>query len=251
LKFCLVTGPKRKLDAIAAVRGHSGLLNDEKCLRRLRAQLALAQSVSEIKSQERLAKKAKTEAATEELFDVAPRALTKLRSKGGDVTKLFKSEVHATAYRYFSTTLDGKPKSGYLAAALGELIKSRPGVLNAVVLEAEAAGVAAMGAVVVGAAAGVAAAAVAALPPWGGAWGRRGAVTTRAIATSTTVGGALWLARSGVSSQQRECPRLRPFYEKPVWVTDVWIEKRRVRSAMLGRFDIGPRCSIGARGAGL
>ena len=170
----LIAGPKRKLDAIAAVRGHSGLLNDEKCLRRLRAQLDLAQSVSEIKSQERLAKKAKTEAATGELFDVAPRALTKLRSKGGDVTKLFKNEVHAIAYRYFATTLDGKLKSGYLAAALEELIKSRPGVLDAVVLEAKAAGVAAVGAVVAGAAAGVAAAAVAALPPWGGHGGGGG-----------------------------------------------------------------------------
>jgi len=170
----LVAGPKRKLDAIAAVRGHSGLLNDEKCLRRLRAQLDLAQSVSEIKSQERLAKKAKTEAATGELFDVAPRALTKLRSKGGDVTKLFKNEVHAIAYRYFATTLDGKLKSGYLTAALEELIKSRSGVLDAVVLEAEAAGVAAVGAVVAGATAGAAAAAVAALPPWGGHGGGGG-----------------------------------------------------------------------------
>ena len=64
-----------------------------------------------------------------ELFDVAPRALTKLRSKAGDVTKLFKSEVHAIAYRYFATTLDGKLKYGHIAAALEELIKSRPGVL--------------------------------------------------------------------------------------------------------------------------
>ena len=89
-------------------------------------------------------------------------------------SKLFKNEVHAIAYRYFATTLDGKLKSGYLAAALEELIKSRPGVLDAVVLEAEAAGVAAVGAVVAGAAAGVAAAAVAALPPWGGHGGGGG-----------------------------------------------------------------------------
>jgi len=170
----LIAGPKRKLDTTAAVRGHSGLLNDEKCLRRLRAQLDLAQLVSEIKSQERLAKKAKTEAATGELFDVAPGVLTKLRSKGGDVTKLFKNEVHAIACRYFATTLDGKLKSGYLAAALEELIKSRPGVPDAVVLEAEAAGVAAVGVMVVGAAAGVAAAAMAALPLWGGHEGGRG-----------------------------------------------------------------------------
>ena len=73
----LIAGPKRNLDAIAAVRGHSGFLNDEKCIKRLRAQLDLAWSVSEIKSQERLAKKAKTDAATGELFDVAPRVLAK------------------------------------------------------------------------------------------------------------------------------------------------------------------------------
>ena len=90
------------------------------------------------------------------------------------MTKLFKNEVHAIAYRYFATTLDGKLKSGYLAAALEELIKSRPGVLDVVVLEAEAAGVAAVGAVVAGAAAGVVAAAVAVLPPWGGHGGGGG-----------------------------------------------------------------------------
>ena len=72
--------------------------------------------------------------------------------------------------------------------------------------------------------------------PMRGAWGRRGAVTTRAIATSTTVGGAFWWARAGVSSQQRECPRLpRPYFVKPVWGTGVWLEKRRVRSVMPGR----------------
>ena len=76
--------------------------------------------------------------------------------------------MHSIAYRYFVTTLDGKLKSGYLAAALEEPIKSRPGVLDVVVLEAEAAGVAAVGAVVAGSAAGVAAAAMAALPPCGG-----------------------------------------------------------------------------------
>ena len=53
------------------------------------------------------------------------------------------------------STLDGKLKSGYLVAALEELIKSIPGVLDVVVLEAEAAGVAAVGAVVAGAAAGM------------------------------------------------------------------------------------------------
>ena len=76
----LIAGPKRKPDAMAAVRGHSGFLNDEKFIRRLREQLGLVQSVSEIKSRERLAKKAKTEAATGELFDVAPKVLTKLRN---------------------------------------------------------------------------------------------------------------------------------------------------------------------------
>jgi len=117
----LIAGPKRKPDAMAAVRGHSGFLNDEKFIRRLREQLDLAQSVSEIKSRERLAKKAKTDAATGELFDVAPRALAKLWSKSGDVTKLLKNEVNAIAYRYFATTIDGKLKSGFLAAALEEL----------------------------------------------------------------------------------------------------------------------------------
>jgi len=41
---------------------------------------------------------------------------------------------------------------------------------------------------------------------------------------------------------------VRPFFEKPVWGTGVWLEKRRARNAIPGKFDIGPRCSAGRRG---
>ena len=153
------------------------------------------------------------------------------------MTKLFKNEVHAIAYRYFATTLDGKLKSGVPRGCPG-------GAHQEQARSSRCGGGGRSGRRGGGGSGGAA--------PMGGAWGRRGAVTTRAIATSTTVGGAFWWARVGVSSQQRECLHLhRPFYEKPVWGTGMWHEKRRVRSAMPGRFDIGPRCSIEARGAGL
>jgi len=70
----------------------------------------------------------------------------------------------------------------------------RPGVLDVVVLEAEAADLAVVGAVVAGAAAGVGGGGSGGAAPMGGAWGWRGAVTTRATATLTTVGGAFWWA---------------------------------------------------------
>ena len=56
----------------------------------------------------------------------------------------------------------------------------------------------------------------------------------------------------GLKSTARECLRLpRPFLVKPVWGAVVWLEKRRVRNATPGRFDIGPRCGMNATGGGL
>ena len=55
--------PKRKLDAMAGIRGQSGIMNDKEHIRKMRAQLDLAQSLAVVKHAEVEAKRAKKEAA--------------------------------------------------------------------------------------------------------------------------------------------------------------------------------------------
>ena len=100
----------------------------------MKMQLDLAKSVAVIKQAEAQAKRAKKEAAVFGLFECGPAATLKLRSKGGDVTKLFKSEMCAIAHRYLATDLDGKLKVPALAAALQALITARPHALPAMAL---------------------------------------------------------------------------------------------------------------------
>lgn len=128
--------PKRKLDSMAAIRGQSGFMNDKEHIRKMRAQLDLAQSLAAVKHAEVEAKRVKKDAAEAELFDSAPGAVAKLRSKGGDVSKLFKAEMCAIALRYFATALNATLKAADLASALQALITAKPAVLPAVVVQA-------------------------------------------------------------------------------------------------------------------
>ena len=128
--------PKRKLDALSAVRGQSGFLNDKAHIRKMRAQLDLAQSLAAVKHAEVEAKRVKKDTAEAELFNSAPGAVAKLRSKGGDVSKLFKAEMCAISLRYFATALNATLKAADLASALQALITAKPAVLPAVVVEA-------------------------------------------------------------------------------------------------------------------
>ena len=131
--------PKRKLDAMAGIRGQSGVLNDKERMRKMRAQLELAGSLAVVKHVEVEAKRAKKDAAESGLFDSAPGAVVKLRSKEGDVSKLYKTEMCAIALRYFATTLNATLKATDLANALRALIAAKPAVLPAVAVEALAA----------------------------------------------------------------------------------------------------------------
>jgi hypothetical protein len=130
---------KRKLDALSAVRGQSGFLNDDLRLSKMRDQLDLAASLSAVRQEEAQAKRAKKDAAVFGLFDGGPSALAKLRSKAGVVSKLYKVEICSIAHRYFSADLSDKLKQPALASALEGLIAAQPAVLPAVILEAGAA----------------------------------------------------------------------------------------------------------------
>ena len=64
--------PKRKLDAMAGIRGQSGIMNDKEHIRKMRAQLDLAQSLAIVRHAEVEAKRAKKDAAEAGLFDSTP-----------------------------------------------------------------------------------------------------------------------------------------------------------------------------------
>jgi hypothetical protein len=131
--------PKRKLDAMCAIRGRSGFLNDEGRMKKMKSQLDLADSIASIHFAQKEEKKVKAAAATEGLFELAPVALAKLRSKGNDVSKLNMKDICAIAHRYLAKDLDTKLKKLDLVLALQALMAAREHVLPAVVLEAGAA----------------------------------------------------------------------------------------------------------------
>jgi hypothetical protein len=131
--------PKRKLDAMCAIRGPSGFLNDEERMKNMKSQLDLAQSISPIQYAQKEEKKVKAAAATEGMFELALNALAKLRSKGDDVTKLNIKDICAIAKRYLAMDFDAKLKKPALVLALQALMTAREHVLPAVVLEAGAA----------------------------------------------------------------------------------------------------------------
>ena len=72
------------------------------------------------------------------MFELAPVALAKLRSKGNDVLKLNMKDICAIAHRYLAKDLDAKLKKLDLVLALQALMAAREHVLPAVVLEAGA-----------------------------------------------------------------------------------------------------------------
>jgi len=131
--------PKRKLDAMCAIRGRSGFLNDEGRMKKMKSQLDLADSIASIHFAQKEEKKVKAAAATEGLFELAPVALAKLRSKGNDVSNLNMKDICAIAHRYLAKDLDAKLKKLDLVLALQALMAAREHVLPAVVLEAGAA----------------------------------------------------------------------------------------------------------------
>jgi hypothetical protein len=130
--------PKRKMGALAGIRGHSGLLNDPVRLKRLKEQSDLAQSLSSILRAQQQAKKSKKDADVAGLFDKAPPALLKLAKKDLDASKLTKEEICSIAYRCFATTLNNGLKKAKLVDDFQELVAKHPQVLTTSIAEAKA-----------------------------------------------------------------------------------------------------------------
>ena len=72
---------KRKLDSLGNIRGHSSFANDGPRLKRLKNQLDLTVSISEINRLAADEKETKASKDTKELIDKAPAAVLKLTDK--------------------------------------------------------------------------------------------------------------------------------------------------------------------------
>ena len=124
-----MNAPKRKIDALCGIRGHSGLLNDPERMKKLREQSDLAQSIVDIQRSQQQEKKAKKEAGISGLIEKGPESLKKLRAKDLDASKLSMDELHSIASRYFATTL-AKSKKSKLVEDFEALVAARPDVLT-------------------------------------------------------------------------------------------------------------------------
>ena len=85
--------PKCMLDQFALIKSHSGIVNSEPNLKRMKNQVIMAKSLGEIEEAERQLKVSKRTAAEEILKAKAPMALEKLSKKKGDIDKLYKGEM--------------------------------------------------------------------------------------------------------------------------------------------------------------
>jgi hypothetical protein len=130
--------PKRKMDALAGIRGHCGLLNDPERLKRLKEQSDLALSLASIRRAQQEEKKSKKEAGVAGLFNKAPEALLKLDKKGMDALKLTKEEICSVAHCCFSTTLNSSLKKPKLVSDFEELVAKHPQVLPVAISQAKA-----------------------------------------------------------------------------------------------------------------
>ena len=126
---------KRKLDALGNFRGQCSFANDPARMKKLKMQLDLAASLESIAATHIKNKELKTKNATAGLLDLAEGALEKLKSKGGDLSKITKEETCSLALRYFGTALKSSEKKDQLSALLRGLIKETPHALGLTVEE--------------------------------------------------------------------------------------------------------------------
>jgi hypothetical protein len=116
--------PKRMLDQFALIKSHSGIVNSEHNLKRMKNQVMMAKSLGEIEEAERQLKVSKKTAAEEILKAKAPIALEKLSKKKGDINKLYKGEMCSLLLVFYGQYMDeDKTKKPELVKILREKIQ--------------------------------------------------------------------------------------------------------------------------------
>lgn len=116
--------PKRTLDQYALIKSHSGIVNSESNLMRMKNQMMMAKSLGEIEVANREIKETKLTRAHEMLKEKAPIALEKLSKKKGDVCKLYKGEMCSLLFVFYREYIEeDKIKKPELANMLREKIR--------------------------------------------------------------------------------------------------------------------------------
>jgi len=122
---------KRKINSLATIQSYSGMANDETRLQVLKNKYELAESLAEIERMDKADQQAKQNEALMEKRRKAPDAVAKLAAKGGDVSKLTKSEIVAILFVcYNKDEKDNDHKKEYLVNLLQGCIQTHPGNLG-------------------------------------------------------------------------------------------------------------------------
>ena len=120
---------KRKLDTLAVVKAHCGIANSEERIAQLTRASQLASSMSEIQRVTQAEKKTKKVQQRTALFDLAPEAVAKLKTKNIDPTKLTTKEITAILLRYFGAD-EPKGKNANFVEALQDAIDKNADALS-------------------------------------------------------------------------------------------------------------------------
>ena len=136
---------QRKLDGSGNIKNHSGLVNDEQALLKLKNKQELTDGLAKLEELHRKQALEKKRKALHDLETAAPKAKEKLGRKQA-VGSLTKAEIIAILTVYFDTKPDNKLTKGSLVLELENCMAAKPTVLG-VQLKPKAAPVAALPAV--------------------------------------------------------------------------------------------------------
>ena len=118
---------KRKLNNLGMIRSHSGVQNNPEQIKRMKAQLQLAESMAAIQRQTQTTKAANAANTIKNLQEVAPQALQKLQAKNNDPAKLKKVELCAILRTHFNVRMEeAKTSKPDLVKALQEAMADKP-----------------------------------------------------------------------------------------------------------------------------
>ena len=114
---------RRKLNSYGYLVGHCGVVNSEENMNRMKEQLVMADSVSEIhrkEAEDKVLEKLEKNKLNDEK---APVAIRKLEDKGREVVKITVAEIESILFSVYNITMDGSKlrKADYVSALEKEM----------------------------------------------------------------------------------------------------------------------------------
>ena len=117
---------KRKMTNIGTIVGHSGVVNSEENMKKMKEALVLASAISEINQLEAADREKKKNDKTLLHNEKAPAAAKKLRDNGRTVSSLTVAQIEALLYKLYNITMTGPKlrKDDYVKALEAELTRN-------------------------------------------------------------------------------------------------------------------------------